>query len=162
MLGRDGSDAQVRFLLVESLLAQNDLAEAERQSADLRKLEGEKGLGWRCARAELLLRQAGAGEKARLEEARGLIAFASEVRPNWPQPIFLRARLADKEGNTDAALADYRRVLDLGDYRPPALNRVLEILDGKKQWADALAVCEVALQKGCSTAGCRRRPRTSP
>ena len=156
LLGRHEADAHVRLWLVESLLAQNDLAGAKRHLAELRKHEGEKGLGWRCASAELLLRQAGPGEKERLEEARGLIAFASEARPNWSKPIFLRARLADKEGKTDAALADYRRVLDLGDYRPLALNRVLEILDGKKQWADAFAVCDVALQKGALDRGLQK------
>ena len=156
LLGRHGNDAQVRLWLVESLLAQNELVGAKRHLVELRKHEGEKGLGWRCASAELLLRQTGPGEAARLEEARGLIAFASEARPNWSKPIFLRARLADKEGKTDAAFADYRRVLDLGDYRPLALSRVLEILDGKKQWADAFAVCERALQKGALDPGLQK------
>ena len=156
LLCRQDNDTQVRLWLIESLLAQNDLAGAKRHLVELRKHEGEKGLGWRCASAELLLRQTGPDEKARLEEARGLIAFASAARPNWPHPIFLRAQLADKEGKTDAALADFRRVLDLGDYRPLALNRVLEILDGKQQWADALAVCEVALQKGALDRGMQK------
>ena len=151
-----GNDAQVRLWLIESLLAQNDLGEAKRHLADLRKLEGEKGLGWRCATAELLLYQSGPGEKARLDEARGLVAFALEARPNWSQPIFLRARLDDKEGKTDSALAGYRRLLELGDYRPLALNRVLEILDGKKQWADAFAVCELAMQQGALDRGLQR------
>ncbi len=148
LLGQSGNDAQVRFWLVESQLARNHFREAKRQVAALRKLEGEAGLGWRCATAEMLIRQTGDGEPARLEEARILIDYARKARPNWSQPIFLGASLEDKKGKTEAALAEYRRVLDLGDYRPLALSRVLRILADEKRWAEAFAVCESALRKG--------------
>ena len=132
LLSHHGDDAQVRLWLIESLLAQGDFREAKRQAADLPQLEGEKGLGWRCAApsrscAARPRREGPAGGGA------GLIAFASGPAPTGLGLFSSCASLADKEGKTDAALADYDRVLGLGDYHPVALKRVLEILDGKKR-----------------------------
>ena len=151
LLAYRGNDAQVRLWLTESLLARGDIKEAQRQIDDLRAFEGEAGLGWRCARAELLLQRASSGAvgtAADLVEARKLVSEVSKARPNWAPPALMLARIDDLENRSDAALVGYLRVLDLGDYRPLALTRALELLGDRGRYADALAVCEAALRNG--------------
>lgn len=54
-----------------------------------------------------------AGQRGALSEAVELFTKASELAPEWPYPIYDRAFTHLQARNTAAALADYRRTLEL-------------------------------------------------
>src|SRR5262249_57783287 len=88
------------------------------------ELEGAQGTAWRCAKAARAVERARRGERAGLAEARRLVGEARQRRPGLAQAVFLEAQIDEAEGRAAQAVANYSRLLALGDYRPAALRRL--------------------------------------
>ena len=147
ILTRHPQDLRAERLLLEGKLAAND-AGAERLVNRLRKLEGEDGVIWRAAGAAWRISQAKRGGRSGLAEARRLLEETHRRRPAWAHAAFLEGQLEDLEGNPEKALKSYRRVLQLGDYHPTAVLRVVQLLAAEGKYIDANQVLEVVQWEG--------------
>ncbi|MFM7151849.1 MAG: tetratricopeptide repeat protein, partial [Gemmataceae bacterium] len=148
LLKKDLQDVRLRQLLVDACLSRRDEAGAQKWIEQIRKIEGEKGLGWREASVALELDRAERGQKAGLKSARKWLEEILQQRPNWTQAAYLLGRLADLEQKPEEALAAYRRSLAGAEPHPLALSRTIRLLTERKRWTEALVMVEKALRLG--------------
>jgi tetratricopeptide (TPR) repeat protein len=142
------ADLRARQLFLEGRLAAGDDAGATRLVEEMRKREGEDGTVWRSALAALHLNRAGRGDRSGLPEAGKLVQEVRQRRPGWSYGAYLEGRLHDLKGKAKEALTCYRRVLQLGDYRPWAVRRVVELLTGEGRYREANQVLDVVAWHG--------------
>jgi tetratricopeptide (TPR) repeat protein len=123
-------DPQPHLFLMEQALAADDREAADEQVEALKKISGERGIYWRIARAEELLRPVpGENEKAkdgRLAEAGQII---EQVRTEAPQDRYaylLQGQLLEARGQTEPAAAAYEEALR-HDGGPAALTRLVSL-----------------------------------
>lgn len=118
-----------------------DLSAVAGVVAKLKELEGENGLRWRYGQARMLIEQAAAKpidqRASLLREARGLLATLAVRRPNWPSLALSEAQIDDLLGNTELALRNYRRAIDLGDRNPGTFQRAVTLLMARQQYRQA-------------------------
>jgi len=114
--------AEPRLALMNLAIASGDSASMEAQVEGMRAVGGSGSLFWKVARAEFLLQpKANAagpdgrpmGEADRLREAEALIRDVKATAPRQPASLLLEARLAERRGKVDDAVAAYRAALDL-------------------------------------------------
>jgi tetratricopeptide (TPR) repeat protein len=104
-----------------------------------------KGTYWRFAEALDLINQevsrlqaaepqgansqvASMARSVQLERARELAAEIEALRPGWWGGPLLSAKIADLSSSIPAAIAGYKRALELGDNRPQDLQRLINLL----------------------------------
>ncbi|MFO0877255.1 MAG: tetratricopeptide repeat protein [Gemmataceae bacterium] len=148
LLIRHPQDIRARLLRVDAMLARNDMTGAQRTVEQIRTLEGDQGLAWRCGAVAVKLAEVRQGRREALNEARNLIAEIQKIRPAWSQVAFLGGRLADAEDRPDLAIENYQRVLALGDMHPYALTRLVQLLSEKNRWGEATSLLEKAQRNG--------------
>jgi tetratricopeptide (TPR) repeat protein len=148
ILQRHAGDLRARRLLLDGKLANGDDAGAARLIAEMRKLEGEEGTAWRRAAAAAAWSQVQRGDRSRLPEAKALVREVLRRRPNQTQALVLEGQIADLEGKQEQALASYRRALQLGEYHPIAVRRLVQILLDAGRYGDASDVLEVVQSAG--------------
>jgi tetratricopeptide (TPR) repeat protein len=95
----------------------------------------------RVTEAAYILAQAQRGKPI---DQKGLEALADDLeaaRPNWWGAALLRAQLAEANGQTEAAVAQYQKAIDQGNSQPAFLNRLLALLYQQRRFdeIDALA-----------------------
>ncbi|HZZ77734.1 MAG TPA: tetratricopeptide repeat protein, partial [Gemmataceae bacterium] len=139
-------DMRIRMQMLEVALLQDDDAQARRILVDIKKLEGDGGIDWNFGEAMRLIHLGKKGEKDGLEKARHLLTVAATQRPNWHPIIQLRAEIAELQGRTDQAIANYRRAIDLGS-RDPFASRQLLVLLSQAQRFDEVEQLLLRMQK---------------
>jgi Tfp pilus assembly protein PilF len=77
------------------------------------------------------------GHKDRLSEARRSLAEVARRRPQWARVPLLEAELEELEGDPERALSNYQLAFDLGDHRDAVVQRLVELLCERQQFAKA-------------------------
>jgi tetratricopeptide (TPR) repeat protein len=131
------ADLAGRLLLLDAAAQCRDDETAARVVADVRRLEGEDGAGWRCGEAARLVVRAGRGDKSGLDRARTLLTEAAARRPEWARVALLQAEVAELDSDAAKAADDYQKAFDLGDRRHEVALRLLGLLARRGRWEDA-------------------------
>lgn len=103
--------------LAELALDALDLEDLARREAQLAEIEGADGTWWRLYRGQRLLAQADRGELEPLDAlgaAAELQGQIQSLRPSWPEGFVLKARIAERYGRNDEAIASLQAAIDLG------------------------------------------------
>lgn len=111
--------------------------EIRRAIERFRKIEGEGGALWRFAEANRLLDDSKAGDRARHDEARRLLAEVAKIRPDWPPASRVAGILAEREGDVDGAIAAYLKAIEQGERRPEVIRRATTLLNQKRRYGEA-------------------------
>ncbi len=120
-------DTRSRFVLFESALRSNQRERAEAILAELRRLEGEPGKYWRFGTAVLMVLEADR-DHAKLEAARRVVDELGRRNKAWGRIPLLAAQIDEQEGNPDKAIDKYMRALELNEYQPSYLARLVRLL----------------------------------
>ena len=160
------NDPLPHLFLMEQALAANDRDTADKQVEILKKISGERGIYWRIARAEELLRpepdETKSGRDTRLDKVSDLI---KQIRLEDPQDRYaylLQGQLLEARGETEQAAAAYEEAMR-HDGGPTALAKLVALYSdlGRQTDIDRLrtehgsevpsldrALAEAALRKG--------------
>jgi tetratricopeptide (TPR) repeat protein len=122
------TDLNVRLLLFDAALHDEDPAGMERWLAEIRRIEGNDGAYWRYVRALQLVLRIKKGDASDSAEARKCLAEARARRPTWARLPLLEANLDELEGQPQRALENYLRAIELGDQQPRVLQRAMQLL----------------------------------
>ena len=110
---------------------------------DVRGIEGADGVFWRACEASLLLFQARhGGDKAGLKDARALLSDVGKRRPDWSRPPLFEGELDELEGDVDAAIAEYRQAIDLGERQPDVMRQTAQLLVSRRRYQEAREVLQ--------------------
>ncbi len=112
---------------------------------DMKRIEGPEGTIWRYGKAYRLIVQAGKEQDADsrttlLNEAHELLMSVASRRPRWSRVAFCEAQIDDLRGRSNAALANYKRAIQLGERGPLAIQRTAELLTLKRRYSEAYAL----------------------
>src|SRR5262249_48225296 len=77
------------------------------------------------------------GQKQHLAEARGLLEKVATQRPSWPPLTLAKAEVETISGNTDGAIAQYRRALSQGVRTPLVLRQFVQLLTSQQRFEEA-------------------------
>ena len=72
-----------------------------------------------------------------LAEAKTLLDELARRRPDWSRVALLQARLAERDGDSAAALDACRRAFDLGERRPDVARTLVRLLSERGRWEEA-------------------------
>lgn len=82
------------------------------------------------------------GDTGRVEELRERLKTVGDKRPNWSPVEVLVADLDLISGRADAALAHYRRAMELGDESDPVVSNVVRLLRDRGGDLEALGLLD--------------------
>lgn len=142
LLKRHPDDAATRLLLIDAKLRQGDADAVQPHVEALKRREAENGAWWRWAEAERSLLLGKPADAARLADE------AHQRQPDWPRPVLVQARLADRAGRSAVALERYEKVLELGDWSAESVGRAVALLAEAGRYRDADSVLERAQRRG--------------
>jgi predicted Zn-dependent protease len=105
----------------------------------LRKLEGEKGTGWRYTKARRLLTKSLFDEKPDFVSVSELIQQIEEARPDWAYIQVLRGALSEQMKEPAKAIKAYQAAVGLAIDDIRAYERLIELLyqEGRFEEAEA-------------------------
>jgi tetratricopeptide (TPR) repeat protein len=136
-IAADRFDVRSRGLLAEVLVGLGRDAEADAAVADLAALEGADGPHVLYARAARLV-----ADRAKAAEARALLEAVAAKRESWGRPHLLLARLAEADGQPDAAIDRYQRAYALGERGDAVVRPLANLLVARGRYAEAVALLE--------------------
>lgn len=129
---------ECRLVLLDLALQAGQESAVQRLVQELRQIEGEEGLSWRYAEVcRLIWRAKEKGDKGGLAAARTLVSGMAQRRPNWSRVSLCEGQIADLLGDREAALAGYKRALQLGERGTLVLRRTLELLYERRRYVEA-------------------------
>lgn len=129
--------ADLRFGLLRLALADQDETTARHLVRDLRNIEGDRGVYWRCGEVALLMQFGPSDDSAWIAQARTLASEASRLRPEWGLPVLFLAELDERQGRTDEALQRYRSAIELGERSPLVIRRAVQMLNQAQRFDEA-------------------------
>lgn len=133
------TDVQVRFMLFEMAIRQNDDSAMAEMLSEIEKVEG-KGPMWLYGWAARLSVQSKGPDDKKLDQALGLIEQARKRRPTWSQLALLAGTIHYQRGDRNRALENYLKAFDMGDRNPAAIERAARLLYGQRRFDKALDV----------------------
>lgn len=71
--------------------------------------------------------------REQLAQAHKILEDATRDRPNWAQAWRLRGEIEERTGDTESAVASFKRALDLGDSNPMMVKHLAALLLAKGQ-----------------------------
>jgi tetratricopeptide (TPR) repeat protein len=147
-------DLAARLALFD-LAAAAGTEEAMREAlADMRRIEGNEGVCWRCGEVMRLLAalQQGGDRHQTLAAARKLLGEAGRLQPQWGRVAALAARLDEIEGRAERALDNYLRAFEQGDRDEGLTERLVRLLMQRQRFLDAARVVRVSQETGARAA----------
>ena len=124
--------------------------------ADLRRIEGDGGVRWRCGEVMRLLAAIGrtprAAHQAEVAAARRLLAEADRLQPGWGRVAFLAARLDEADGRPDSALDKYLRAFDQGERPEEMIERLAQLLCERQRFIEADRIVRTYQQQAAPAA----------
>jgi tetratricopeptide (TPR) repeat protein len=153
-------DLGLRFTQFELALQLGDEAAMKHILDELQAIEAEPqspekkaGPLWRCAKARYLLwtmRRGGRGaiQPEMLDEAHVLLSEAGRWRPSWPLIPLCTAEIDDWAGNSDRAIRDYLRAIELGMSNSAIIRRVVQLLYDLRRYEQADRVIRQVQEQG--------------
>jgi cellulose synthase operon protein C len=135
----------VRIAQFDLALAAGDEAGVAGVLEDMKRVEGPEGTIWRYGKAGRLIYHARKEQDAdsrasALNEAHELLLAVASRRPRWSRVAFCEAQIDDLRDRPNAALANYRKAIQLGERGPFAIQRTAELLTAKRRYAEAYAL----------------------
>jgi tetratricopeptide (TPR) repeat protein len=125
------------FRVYSLALSLGDKVAAAKSAAELRRLEGADGPHVLTTEALELIERAQAGESSAADKARSILARVATQRPGWEMVPMTQARLDEITGDTESAIVNYRRAVDVGSRDPAVLKRLVVLLLAKNRFDDA-------------------------
>jgi tetratricopeptide (TPR) repeat protein len=143
------SDLTARLVLFDLAVAAGAEEALREVLADMRRIEGEQGVYWRCGEVmRLLVRwQQDSDQRLALAQARKLLGEAGRLQPRWGRVAALAARLDEIEGRPDRALENYLRAFEQGDRHEWLAERLVRLLMERQRVADAAGVVRIYQQE---------------
>ncbi|MCS6850891.1 MAG: tetratricopeptide repeat protein [Gemmataceae bacterium] len=133
-------DVRTRSQLLAAALQAGDEADAQHWLRDIQRHEGVGHTVSQFWEARRLLAQARRGDRQAQSLAAQVVHQVLAQRPSWAAAVLTRAELEDLQGNSEAALRDYLRAVELGERNAGALGRLLYLLTQRRRYAEALEV----------------------
>ena len=125
--------------LLDIKLARDQRDQLEPILKRLEELEGPEGTLWRYGRA-IQYAGTGTGNRQDLARAREWLAEIRKRRPGWSRPYFLDGQLAEVEGDTEAAVQQYRAAIERGESGVEVVRRLVQLLNRQRNYNEAQAV----------------------
>jgi predicted Zn-dependent protease len=141
-------DLPSRFALFEIALARGQDAAAQHILQDIRRLEGEGGVRWRCAEAMRLLSPAKQSDRQRLTAARKVLAEIAAIQKDYPTVPVLEAAIDELERHYESAIAHYRQALERGVQQPRLFYRLTQLLTERRRFTEGDQVVRKAESYG--------------
>ncbi len=113
----------------------------------IQAIEGSQGTLARYGSALRLIWQAKKDHPELLDEARQLLDQVAAQRPSWPAVLLAKAEIEKLKGNTDQAIANYRKAMDLGDRSTRAIRPLVQLLYQSQRYGEADQVMELMRQQ---------------
>lgn len=131
----DPANRDARLILLQVGPTADSSPTRDELIADLRRIEGEEGRYWRLWQAITWLdQQTVPTERARQIES--LLNECLEQDPAWSDAGIALARLHEKIGDDEAAMADYQRVLDRQPGNERAMKLMLFVAQRLARWEE--------------------------
>jgi len=110
----------------------------------LRQIEGAQGSHVLALEAMRLIARAreNADASAIISRARKHLAHAQALRPQWPLPWLLSAELNQVEGESEEALANLLKAIELGTHDPAAYRTAMTLLMARSRYDEAERLLE--------------------
>lgn len=126
---RRENDLGSRFTLFELAIAAGNETAMRQLTEAIREIEGEQeGMLWRFCLACRRIWQAEHGDKTGLVEAANLLKMVGDRRPAWARVPLAQAEIDNLQGRPDAAVANYKRAVQLGEQRPAIIKQLVRFL----------------------------------
>ncbi len=133
-------DLRLRLVLFDLALKSGDEARMEAALGSIRSAENGQGpytLFGRALRELWLVKER--GQRDRLAPARALLAEVEQARPQWSRLFLARAEAEEMAGDPEAAIADLRKAVELGEDGPEPVRRLVTLLSQRKRYDEAEA-----------------------
>ena len=131
----DPTNRNLRLLQLDVAVASGDPAQVEQVLAGVRKIESDGPL-WHYCEAMRLGMLADKGDKRLYQQALEHLAKAQELQPTWGAVPLLAARIHDEQGDSEAALADCLKAIELGERDEAAIRRAFVLLSARHRDAE--------------------------
>jgi tetratricopeptide (TPR) repeat protein len=141
------SDLRARLSLLELSLQMGRIDQARQIVADLRKIEGEKGIYWHYAAAALLLAES-MGPNPRLDQARKHLAECYRNRRDWGRLPLLEAQIDEMEGRFEDAVKHYKEAFQLGERTPRMVSRLIKLMQERREFVPAEIIFRSFAEQG--------------
>ncbi|MEO2048790.1 MAG: tetratricopeptide repeat protein [Pirellulales bacterium] len=113
---------------IQLALQQGDDAIAEHWELMLGKLDQVDDFKFNYLHSQRLLAKYDTLSRTARRDLSRLIGALRTERPNWYPGVVLAARQADRMGEVEQAVANYRKAVELGDKRAATLERLVSLL----------------------------------
>ena len=141
---RDPADLTSLLMIFSVARDANDEATMQSAIGRIKEMVGEKNSYYLFCQASAMVWEViqGKAKPDTLAQAGELLDRAAEQRPNWGLLLNLRGEIEEREGNNDAAIANYKRAVSLGDNSPQLLRRLVLLLVNRGRGAEVKPLLE--------------------
>ena len=135
---RDPADLTSLLMIFSVARDANDEPTMQSAINRIKEMVGEKNSYYLFCQASAMVWEViqGKSKPETLAAAGKLLDRAAEQRPNWGLLLNLRGEIDEREGNNDAAIANYKRAVSLGDNSPQLLRRLVLLLVNRGRGAE--------------------------
>jgi tetratricopeptide (TPR) repeat protein len=134
--------------LFDLALEAGDSAAAAELVGKLRQVEGEEGTLWRFGQVLSLIDQARRGGTQGLGHAQELVSEILARRGDWWGGPYLKAELAELDGDLGTAIPLYLRAIELGNARPALARRLVGLLFQRQEFDQIDRVVQLLRDRG--------------
>lgn len=131
------NDLRAQTLAANEVPLAEHRAFAERAITRMREQGGEQSVGWRIARARLMLTAEASPGQTTVEQADTLLQEALAIAPNRADTHRLLSRVHELKRNPDAAIQAMQRALSLQPDNMPAQYRLGVMLHEQRRYREA-------------------------
>ena len=128
-------DERCRLELLRQSEIQADAARAQSLVDDLHRIEGDWGLRWQLAQAELWLRQKDWRERS--PQILKKLQKCIENDPSWPDPVVVLGQMYEQCGQVDKAEEVYHRFFTNNPKPTEVLIRLFDLLERQRRYIAA-------------------------
>jgi tetratricopeptide (TPR) repeat protein len=137
-LPENQNNLRLRLLLAEAALQTGKEAVLRQLVEELQRIEGQSGVYWRyCQAVQLIGKARQAQNKVGLQEAQVLLEGVIRQRSAWAPAWIARADLDDLLGNSDQAIDNCRKAIELGERDPRLVRRIVDQLYKRQRFDEA-------------------------
>jgi tetratricopeptide (TPR) repeat protein len=134
---RHANDVHLRLLLFDLAVHNGDDKTLAQRLDEIERVEGSRGTLWRYAEATRLISLATQGKPAPLDQAREHLDWVVTQRPTWAAALVAKADLEVLKGNTEPAIANYRKAIELGETGPQVIRQLVKLLYERQRFVEA-------------------------
>lgn len=137
-VGLRPDDLRIRRLSFELATESGDVAKMRRVLNEIQQIEGESGTLWSYGEAVYVVLQANQnGNKTDLARARQLLTRVAIQRPTWAGVPRMLGYIDELERNSERALQNYLRAIELGDRDLRVIRRAVGFLNERYRYGEA-------------------------